>query len=105
MLLAFFPLAFVALLRGLDSLTAAVLAILVTALVAFSLPLIKKVSRENSDHFAIAAFYIAIVMGLVLFLMVGDSDEYKGHLRDAHSGGSGVFGHLFHLRAQGAHLL
>jgi len=71
MLLAFFPLAFVALLHGLDSLTAAVLAILVTALVAFSLPLVKKVSRENSDHFAIAAFYIAIVMGLVLFLMVG----------------------------------
>ncbi len=71
MLLAFFPLAFVALLRGLNSLTAAVLAILVTALVAFSLPLIVKVSGENSDHYNVAAFYVAIVMGLVLFLMIG----------------------------------
>ncbi len=71
MLLAFFPLAFVAMLRGLNSLTAAVLAILVTALVSFSLPLIVKVSGENSDHYNVAAFYVAIVMGLVLFLMVG----------------------------------
>lgn len=71
MLLAFFPLAFVALLRGLNNVTVSVLAILVTALVAFSTPLVLKVSRENSDNYNIASFYVAIVMGLVLLIIIG----------------------------------
>ncbi|HPR42649.1 MAG TPA: hypothetical protein PK718_08940 [Candidatus Methanofastidiosa archaeon] len=71
MLLAFFPLAFVAMVRGLDNVTVSVLAILVTALVAFSTPLVLKVSRENSDHFNVASFYIAIAMGLIMMIMLG----------------------------------
>lgn len=71
MLLAFFPLAFVALVRGLNNITASVLAILVTALVAFSTPLVLKVARENSDHYNVAAFYVAIALGLVLMIIIG----------------------------------
>jgi len=71
MLLAFFPLALVALVRGLDNVTVSVLAILVTALVAFSAPLVLKVSRENSDHYNVASFYIAIAMGIILMIMLG----------------------------------
>jgi len=71
MLLAFFPLAFVALVRGLENVTVSVLAILVTAMVAFSAPLVLKVARENSDHYNVASFYIAIAMGLILMIMIG----------------------------------
>ena len=71
MLLAFFPLAFIALLRGLHSATAAGLSLLVLALALFSTPSVLKVARENNDHFNTAAFYTAIVMGLVMFLLLG----------------------------------
>lgn len=71
MFLVFFPLVFVALVRGLNNITVAVLAILLTAAIAITMPLVLRANRENNYHFNTAAFYVAIVMGLVLFIIVG----------------------------------
>jgi len=70
-LLAFFPLVFIALLRGVNDTIAIVLALLSIIAVAFSAPFVVKISKENTDHYNIAAFYVAIVMGIVMFIMLG----------------------------------